>query len=66
MRRVSKSVLAAVVAATGLLAAAVPVDAAGTSTVLLSGLSSPKGLAAPGDSLLVGQGAFGPPGPILR
>lgn len=67
MRRLSKSVLAAVVAATGLLAGAVPVDAAGTSTVLLSGLSSPKGLAAaPGDSLLIGQGAFGPPGPILR
>jgi hypothetical protein len=34
--------------------------------VLLSGLSSPKGLAPTFDgNLIVGQGAFGPPGPVL-
>ena len=34
--------------------------------VLLSGLSSPKGLALDlDDNLIVGQGAFGPPGPVL-
>lgn len=65
--RLSKSLLAVLVLGAGALMGFTPVSAAGTSTVLLSGLSSPKGLAAaPGDSLLVGQGAFGPPGPILR
>lgn len=65
--RRSRYPVAVVVIATGMLLGVAPVDAAGTSTVLLSGLSSPKALAAaPGDSLLVGQGAFGPPGPILR
>lgn len=65
--RLSKSFLAVSIMAAGVLGGVAPVDAAGTSEVLLSGLSSPKGLAAaPGDSLLVGQGAFGPPGPILR
>lgn len=35
--------------------------------VLLSGLSSPKGLASTlGGDLVIGQGAFGPPGPVLR
>ena len=34
--------------------------------VLLDGLSSPKGLAHFKNNLVVGQGAFGPPGPILR
>jgi hypothetical protein len=34
--------------------------------VLLSGLSSPKGLALASDgNLIVGQGAFGPPAPVL-
>jgi hypothetical protein len=34
--------------------------------VLLSGLSSPKGLALASDgNLIIGQGAFGPPGPVL-
>ena len=65
--RLSKSVLALVIMAAGVLVGLPPVGAQGTTTVLLSGLSSPKGLAyAPGNSLLVGQGAFGPPGPLLR
>ena len=35
-------------------------------SVLLSGLSSPKGLALASDgNLFIGQGAFGPPGPVL-
>jgi hypothetical protein len=37
-----------------------------TADVLLSGLSSPKGLAIGNDgNPIVGQGTFGPPGPIL-
>jgi hypothetical protein len=37
------------------------------STILLDELSSPKGLSAgPGRSLVIGQGAYGPPGPILQ
>ncbi|CAN5191661.1 hypothetical protein BH24ACT1_BH24ACT1_03620 [soil metagenome] len=65
--RISKSLLAGMVMAASVLVGVAPADAQGTATVLLSGLSSPKGLAtAPGDSLLIGQGAFGPPGPILR
>lgn len=66
-RRASKSLLAVVIMAAGVLVGVAPVGAEGTSTLLFSGLSSPKGLAsAPGGSLLIGQGAFGAPGPILR
>ena len=38
-----------------------------TITVLKTGLSSPKGLAVNRDrNLVIGQGAFGPPGPVLE
>ena len=38
----------------------------GTARVLASDLSSPKGLAVSNDKdLVVAQGAFGPPGPVL-
>jgi len=39
-------------------------SASGSVDILLSGLSSPKGLSlTPGGDLVFGQGAFGPPGP---
>ncbi len=62
-----KSLLAVSILGASVLAGAGPAAAVHEgSTVLLSELSSPKGLAlAPGGDLLVGQGAFGPPGPIL-
>lgn len=64
--RSSKAVLAGLTLA-GLLVAAGPARAEGSTTTLLEGLSSPKGLSlAPGGDVVVGQGAFGPPGPLLR
>ncbi len=59
---------AAVAAALATIAAlgTLPAGAQGGATVVLGGLSSPKGLAAtPNGNLLVAQGAFGPPGPVL-
>lgn len=38
----------------------------GRAQVLLDGLSSPKALAIGSKSVVVGQGAFGPPGPVLE
>ena len=56
-----------------LLATAAPVAASGKGhghgsrlQVLLDGLSSPKGIATGKGFVAVGQGTFGPPGPILR
>lgn len=55
------------VAVAGLLVAGGTAGAEGEATTLLEGLSSPKGLSlARGGDVVVGQGAFGPPGPILR
>ena len=53
------------------LAAAAPVAAhdhsRGKATVIRDGLASPKGIAlASRDSLAIGAGAYGPPGPILE
>ena len=43
-----------------------PGDARQSVRVLLEDLSSPKGLGVTGDrDLVIGQGAFGPPGPVL-
>ncbi len=59
-----------VVALMGSLAAAGPASADGDGPVLkvlLEGLSSPKGLTlSPTADPIVGQGAFGPPGPVLQ
>jgi len=66
--RPAKALMATAVLAAGLLAGTTAPAGAfhDTTEVLLSGLSSPKGLAlAPNGELLVGQGALGPPGPIL-
>lgn len=65
--RSTRSLVAVCVLVAGVFAGAAPVGAAHQdTTVLLSDLTSPKGLAlAPNGDLLVGQGAFGPPGPIL-
>ena len=46
---------------------AATVSAKPAAKVLLDDLSSPKGIAvAPDAALIIGQGTFGPPGPILR
>jgi hypothetical protein len=59
-------VLSALLVTTALLVSAVPVVASSHLVVLLDGLSSPKGLSAgAGRSLVLGQGAYGPPGAIL-
>ena len=49
-----------------IFSASVPAGAAGP-TVLLDGLSSPKGLTLDGNgNPVISQGALGPPGPTLR
>ena len=59
-------VLSALLVTAALILSAVPVVARSHLVVLLDGLSSPKGLSAgAGRSLVLGQGAYGPPGPIL-
>jgi hypothetical protein len=59
-------VLSALLVTAALILSAVPVAASSHLVVLLDGLSSPKGLSAgPGRSLVLGQGAYGPPGAIL-
>ncbi len=56
----------AVVATSALVVGAAPAVARPDAVVLLEGLSSPKGLALEADqNLAIGQGAFGPPGPVL-
>jgi hypothetical protein len=55
-------------AAIFILGSAVAPAAADNSSkvkVLLDGLNSPKGLALAGSDLVIGQGAFGPPDPVL-
>jgi hypothetical protein len=66
--RKARHVLATTLAvcAAGTLAAG-PASAHSGPSVLLTGLSSPKGLTlAPGGNPVVGQGAFGAPGPLLE
>jgi hypothetical protein len=59
-------VLSVLLATTALMLSAVPVAASSHLAVLLDGLSSPKGLSAgAGRTLILGQGAYGPPGAIL-
>jgi DNA-binding beta-propeller fold protein YncE len=53
------------VLAGALLLPALRAEALTPADVFLSGLSSPKGLANAGPDLVVAQGAFGPPGPVL-
>jgi hypothetical protein len=69
MSRYRRGVFAAVtvVPLVWLTTAISPVSAAGRGVdVLLEGLSSPKGLAVGADEdLIVAQGAFGPPAPVL-
>jgi hypothetical protein len=50
----------------GTLVTAVPATAKGHLDVLMEELSSPKGLFAGGQSLFVGQGWIGPPGPVFE
>jgi hypothetical protein len=50
----------------GSLIAPSAASAAGSIDVLLSGLSSPKGLSLSPFGLVIGQGTFGPPGPVLE
>ena len=64
-RRSTASLLLAGLAMLSLVAAA-PVAAKSHVTVLLDGLSSPKGIAVGGHSIFVGQGWAGPPGPVLE
>jgi hypothetical protein len=50
----------------GALGTAAPASAKGHLDVLLDGLASPKALAVGGKTIFVGQGWFGPPGPVLE
>jgi hypothetical protein len=63
-RRVGGSVSAVLIIA-GTLLSAVPAAAKAHLDVLLDGLSSPKALFVGGHDIFVGQGWFGPPGPVL-
>ena len=70
-RRTASMVLASLIIGASMLAAAAPVAADGPRVqfkVLLEGLSSPKGIALGGPrTVVVGQGAYGPPpGPALE
>jgi len=70
-RRLAGLISAGLIIGASLLTMAAPVQAHGHPKshvdVLLEGLSSPKAIAlATHDSLLVGQGAAGPPGPVLQ
>jgi len=64
-RRVASLVSAGVIILASLGAAA-PASAKDQLEVLLDGLASPKGIAAGSDAVFVGQGWFGPPGPVLE
>jgi hypothetical protein len=64
-RLIALGVTSAVLVTTA-VAGAPPAGAAPPLDVLLTGLSSPKGVATTGSGdPVVGQGAFGPPGPVL-
>jgi hypothetical protein len=63
-RRLASLVTAGVILLS--LAAAGSATAKGHLTVLLDGLSSPKGIIAGPRSVFVGQGWAGPPGPVLE
>jgi hypothetical protein len=70
MRRVPARIVVLSVASLALVFAALIAPTVASARpkiqVLLSGLSSPKALAPARDgNLIVGQGAFGPPGPVL-
>lgn len=65
-RRHLASLVAAGLIVTATLASATPAAARGRVTVLLDGLSSPKGLESGKHQLFVGQGWAGPPGEVLR
>jgi glucose/arabinose dehydrogenase len=65
-RRATTAAAAIATAAITLVAAAAPASAKPAPITLLSGLSSPKGVAvAPDGNVVIGQGAFGAPGPVL-
>jgi hypothetical protein len=61
-RRISVAFALAAATAVALVS---PASAAPRLELVLDGLSSPKGVAATSDLAIVGQGAFGPPGPVL-
>jgi hypothetical protein len=70
-RRIGTLIGAALFIGATVLAAAAPVsaddDRRGRATVIRSGLASPKGIALVSrNSLAIGAGAYGPPGPILE
>jgi hypothetical protein len=64
-RRLASLVSAGLIIVSSLVAAA-PAAAKGQLDVLLDGLASPKAITAGPGSVFVGQGWFGPPGPILQ
>lgn len=64
-RRVASLVSAGLIIGTSLVAAG-PAAAKGHLDVLLDGLSSPKAITAGSNSVFVGQGWAGPPGPVLE
>jgi hypothetical protein len=64
-RRVGSLITAGLIIVGGLMTAA-PTAAKGHVDVLLEGLASPKGIFAGPKSIFVGQGWFGPPGPVLE
>ena len=64
-RRVGSLITAGLIIVGGLITAA-PAAAKGHADVLLDGLKSPKGIVAGPKSIFVGQGWFGPPGPVLE
>lgn len=64
-RRAASLVLAGLIIGASLFTA-VPAVAKGHMDVLLDGLLSPKGLAVGDQSVFVGQGWFGAPGPVLE
>jgi hypothetical protein len=66
-RRPVLGLFSAALLTSALMVGTAPVVARSHARVLLDGLSSPKGLSAgPGHTLIIGQGAYGPPGPILQ
>jgi hypothetical protein len=65
-RRVGSLLTAGLIIVGALLTAAPGAAAKGHADVLLDGLASPKGIVAGPASIFVGQGWFGPPGPVLE
>jgi hypothetical protein len=63
-RRVTSLVSASLIVVSGFAAA--PAAASNHLDVLLDDLASPKAVLAAGHSVFVGQGWFGPPGPVLE